>query len=156
MSTPTEPDEPDEPPQPPEPCWMLVANVVEWRRCGEGGQGQRPGTKTFKGGAKLYVYGFADGRDVCKVVGRPRNSPRYVEAHVHTRHLHTFRPKFVRSPVVLRTTEWSHFWGSTAEADAAQAAPFMDRHARALRSERWLDWHHPQPCLCHECLNPGR
>ncbi|MFD7260181.1 hypothetical protein [Streptomyces sp. NPDC059874] len=153
MSTPDEPDEPD---GPLEPLWMLVANVVEWRRCGEGGQGQRPGTKTFKGGAKLYVCDLVEGRDVCRVVGRPRNSRRYVHGYVHARHLHTFRPKFVRSPAVLRAAEWSGFWGEGAAADAAWAAPFMEQHARELRGERWLDWHHPTPCLCHECLSPGR
>ncbi|MFC9293491.1 hypothetical protein ACFTWH_27140 [Streptomyces sp. NPDC057011] len=145
----------DEPDEPLEPAWMLVANVVEWRRCGEGGQGQRPGTKTFKGGAKVYVHDVVDG-DYCMVVGRPRNARRHVSAYVHARHLHTFRTKFVRSPAVLRAAEWSRFCGESAEADAAQSALFMERHARDLRSARWLDWHHPEPCLCHECLNPDR
>lgn len=92
--------------EPLEPLWMLAANVVEWRRRGEGGQGQRPGTKTFKGGAKVYVHEFRDGRDVCMVVGRPRTARRYVEGYVHTRHLHTFRPKLVRGPAVLRAERW--------------------------------------------------
>ncbi|MBT2479379.1 hypothetical protein [Streptomyces sp. ISL-94] len=156
MSTPDEPDEPDDPPEPPEPLWILAANVVRWRRWGEGGQGLRPGTKTFKGGAKVHVFDTLDGGDFCMVVGRPRQTRRYVWEYVHTRHLHTFRPKLVRSPAVLRAAEWSRFWGSAASAEAAEAAPALERHAWELRSERWPHWPHPEPCLCHECLALGR
>ncbi|MEV0411855.1 hypothetical protein AB0I68_13905 [Streptomyces sp. NPDC050448] len=152
MSTSEEADEPDEPD---EPLWMLAANVVQWRRWGEGGQGLRPGTKTFKGGTKVYVFDTLDGWEYCMVVGRPRHTRRYVQEYVHTRHLHTFRPKLVRSPAVLRTAEWSRFWGATGEADAAGAAPVLERCARELRSEQWPDRPHPEPCLCHECLTLG-
>ncbi|MEU6862075.1 hypothetical protein ABZ924_02165 [Streptomyces sp. NPDC046876] len=132
-----------------EPLWMVVANVVQWRRYGEGGQGQRPGTKSFKGGSRVYVQESVDGAENCMVIGRPRHTRRYVAAFVSTRHLHTFRPKLVRSPAVLRTAEWSGFPDGAA---AARAAAVYERKARELRTWRWADWHHPEPCLCHECL----
>ncbi|MFJ4777382.1 hypothetical protein [Streptomyces sp. NPDC088762] len=151
MSAPEDPDEPLE------PLWMLTANVVLWRRWGEGGQGLRPGTKTFRGGARVHVFGIVDGED-CLVVGRPRHAGRYVSGYVHIRHLHTFRPKLVRSPAVLRAAEWSGFWGPEAADAAAEAAPRLERRAWELRSERWPHWPHPEPCLCHECaaLAPAR
>lgn len=31
---------------PPESGWLIAANVVRWRRYGEGGQELRPGTKS--------------------------------------------------------------------------------------------------------------
>jgi hypothetical protein len=32
------------------PLRLIAANVVRWRRYGEGGQELRPGTKSFRGG----------------------------------------------------------------------------------------------------------
>nr|WSW62411.1 hypothetical protein OG513_29650 [Streptomyces sp. NBC_00998] len=152
MSTSGEPGARDGPEDPLEPLWMLAANVVQWRRLGEDGRDLRPGTKTFAGGARVYVFDMPDGWDCCLVVGRPRHTRRSVQAYVHTRHLHAFRPKLVRSPAVLRTAGWSRFWRETAGADAAQAARALERHAGELRSGRWPDRRHPEPCLCHACL----
>ncbi|WP_327279106.1 MULTISPECIES: hypothetical protein [unclassified Streptomyces] len=146
---------PPEPGGPPEPLWVLAANVVQWRRWGEDGQALRPGTKTFPGGAKVYVFDVVDGLDQCMVVGRPRHTRRHVQGYVHTRHLHAFRPKLVRSPAVLRAAGWSRFWGAAAEADAVRTAPGLELRAAQLRGGRWPDRPHPRPCLCHECLAPG-
>ncbi|MFE2549687.1 hypothetical protein ACFXGI_14220 [Streptomyces sp. NPDC059355] len=152
MSTRAAPGARDEPEDPLEPLWMLAANVVRWRRLGEGGQVLRPGTKTFAGGARVYVFDMPDGGDHCLVVGRPRHTRRSVQAYVHTRHLHTFRPKLVRSPAVLRAAGWSRFWRETAAAEAAEAARTLEHRARELRGGRWPDLPHPRPCPCHECL----
>ncbi len=35
--------------------WLIAANVVRWRRYGEGGQELRPGTKSYRGGSKMHV-----------------------------------------------------------------------------------------------------
>lgn len=51
-----------EPREPLEPVWAIAANVVLWRRYGEGGQGQRPGTKRFTGGSKVYVCAWTGER----------------------------------------------------------------------------------------------
>lgn len=40
-----------------EPLWLIAANVVRWRRYGVGGQELRPGTKSYRAGAKVYVIG---------------------------------------------------------------------------------------------------
>lgn len=146
MSAPAEGEEPSEPV---EPFWMLAANVVLWRRYGEGGQGQRPGTKMFKGGSKVYVDDLRLGREDCEVVARPRHGRGYCSAYVAIRHLHGFRPVLVRSPAVLRIAEGSFF---TDEAEAQDYAVFMEHRAWELRSGAWPYWPHPEPCHCHECL----
>ncbi|MDD9379489.1 hypothetical protein M8Z33_23105 [Streptomyces sp. ZAF1911] len=140
---------PADPEEPLEPLWMLAANVVLWRRYGEGGQGQRPGTKMFKGGSKVYLHDRVSSAEECQVVGRPRDYPGYRGAYVATRHLHGFRATLVRSPAVLRIAGFSRF---RDEADAREMAVFLERRAWELRSCAWPHWPHPEPCHCHECL----
>ncbi|MFI5761358.1 hypothetical protein ACIA8F_10475 [Streptomyces sp. NPDC051563] len=149
MTAREEPAEPAEPLEPLEPLWMLAANVVLWRRYGEGGQGQRPGTKMFKGNSKVYVHDRVNGWEDCQAIGRPRHDRGYRWAYVATRHLHGFRATLVRSPAVLRLAEFSAF---RDEAAAQEAAAVMERLAWELRSGGWPDWPHPEPCHCHECL----
>ncbi|MEK8145249.1 hypothetical protein NKH18_39255 [Streptomyces sp. M10(2022)] len=33
---------------PARPVWLIAANVVRWRRYGDGGQELRPGTKSYR------------------------------------------------------------------------------------------------------------
>ncbi|MFE9562937.1 hypothetical protein ACFYM0_17735 [Streptomyces sp. NPDC006487] len=141
-----------EPLEPLEPLWMLAANVVLWRRHGEGGQGQRPGTRMFKGGSKVYVHYRTSGWEECQVIGRPRHGRPYRLAFVATRHLYGFRPRLVRSPAVLRVAASSDFGGFRDEAEAREDAVAMEHLAWELRSGAWPDWPHPEPCHCHECL----
>lgn len=141
---------PAEDEEPLEPCWMPAANVVLWRRYGEGGQGQRPGTKMFKGGAKVYVGTNRNGLEDCQVVGRPRKGRGYRSAYVATRHLYGFRATLVRSPAVLRLAD--EFGGFRDEEYARNLAVHLERHAWEVRSGAWPDWPHPEPCHCHECL----
>ncbi|MCX4783391.1 hypothetical protein [Streptomyces sp. NBC_01264] len=143
MTGPAEDEEP--------PCWMIAANVVQWRRYGEGGQGQRPGTKMFKGGAKVYVGTTRNGLQECQVVGRPRNARAYRCAYVATRHLYGFRVTLVRSPAVLRLAE-EECGGYSDEAYARNIAVLLEHQAWEVRSGAWPDWPHPEPCHCHECL----
>ncbi|WP_327303928.1 hypothetical protein OG730_10105 [Streptomyces sp. NBC_01298] len=140
---------PQERDEPVEPFWMLAANVVLWRRYGEGGQGQRPGTKMFKGGSKVYVGTTHNGVQDCEVVGRPRHGRGYRWSYVATRHLYGFRPILVRSPAVLRVADG----GFCDEAYARDLSVLLERRAWELRSGAWPDWPHPEPCHCHECLS---
>ncbi|MFJ8013230.1 hypothetical protein [Streptomyces sp. NPDC096339] len=138
------------PEESPEPSWVIAANVVRWRRYGEGGQGQRPGTKMFEGGSKVYL--LSGWREQCPVVGRPRRTRRYVEAWASVRDLHTFRPYLARGPALLRTVDERGFMHREAAADAAA---YLERPAWEPRTESWPDWPHPEPCHCHECLTLG-
>ncbi|WP_418959618.1 hypothetical protein [Streptomyces tritici] len=132
-----------------EPVWLVVANVVRWRRWGDFGQELRPGTKAFTGGTKVHVIstypGFGDQQ--VWVVGQARHSRRWVDIKMSTRHLHGFRAKLVHSPAVLRRYDWLQVEREKAEELAVK----LDRVAREQR----LTYHagpHPDPCLCHACL----
>ncbi|MCX5295223.1 hypothetical protein OG898_01775 [Streptomyces sp. NBC_00193] len=149
MTGPGEPVETVEPVEPVEPVRMLAANVVLWRRHGEGGQGQRPGTKMFKGGSKVYVHDLVSGWEGCQVIGRPRHGRGYRSAYLAIRHLHSFRPVLVRSPAVLRIAEGSVF---ADKEDAEDYAVLMEYRAWDLRSGASRGRPHPEPCHCHECL----
>ncbi|WP_329378207.1 hypothetical protein OG625_09295 [Streptomyces sp. NBC_01351] len=137
----------------PEPVWSIAANVVLWRRHGEGGQALRPGTRRFKGGAKVYVCSWTGERTRCTVAGRPRGTSRYAEAYVATRDLHGFRPRLVHGPALVPLVSASPF---EDRAHAAAVAAELERYAREYRSGAWPSRPHPEPCLCHECLNPDR
>lgn len=138
----------------PEPVWLVAANVVAWRRCGPGGQELRPGTKSFKGGAKVYVSGvyLGTGGERLTAIGRERHSGRWIVINTATRHLHTFRPKLVHTPRVLeRLSEVGSGRGFGAEYAATLTAT-LERYARQCRAEAFPASPHPYRCLCHQCL----
>lgn len=138
----------------PEPVWLVAANVVLWRRYGELGQELRPGTKAFRGGAKVYVIGTYPGvaNEQLTAVGHGRHTGHWITIDTATRHLHTFRSQLVYSPAVLRRCGTR----SRTRAEAETLAELLDRVARHERR----DYHaapHPGPCRCHACLplSPG-
>ncbi|MFI6079418.1 hypothetical protein ACIBBB_00155 [Streptomyces sp. NPDC051217] len=135
----------------PDPQWMVVANVVRWRRYGDGGQELRPGTKAYKGGARVFVVLDYPGMGHMEVttIGQARNTGHWITIATATRHLHTFRPKLVHSPAVLRR---AHPEGHDEEC-ARQRATSLERLAAMYRAEVFAGAHHPEGCLCHECLN---
>ncbi|MER5279014.1 hypothetical protein ABT025_25160 [Streptomyces sp. NPDC002809] len=141
--------------EPPEPVWMVAANVVRWRRYGDLGQEFRPGTKAFRGGAKVYVLDTypGTGNEQLTAVGRGRHTGRWITIDTGTRHLHTFRPQSVYSPAVLRRC--AGMLPRTRE-EAAELAERLQRIARTGRHTHHAAAH-PDPCLCHECLplSPG-
>ncbi|MEU7386672.1 hypothetical protein [Streptomyces tanashiensis] len=142
-----------------EPVWLVAANVVAWRRCGVGGQELRPGTKCFKGGAKVYVVNayWGPGGDRVTVVGRERHTSRWIVIDTATRHLHGFRPKLVHTPRVLeRLRAAGHERGLGADY-AADVSVTLERYARQYRAETAPYSPHPDRCLCHACLTgePG-
>lgn len=87
-----------------QPQWAIVANVVDERPFGPGGEETKRGLKIFRPNAKVYVIdGFGGmGWETVTVVGQPRKSPRWVTAHVQARNLHNFRVKLVYTPAALR------------------------------------------------------
>ncbi|WP_326657263.1 hypothetical protein [Streptomyces sp. NBC_00385] len=134
----------------PEPQWLVAANVVRWRRYGDLGQEFRPGTKAFRGGAKVYVMDTYPGmgNEQLTAVGHGRHTGRWITIDTGTRHLHTFRPQLVYSPAVL---ERCAAMPVRTREEAAELAERLDRTARLGRHTHH-GGPHPDPCLCHECL----
>lgn len=138
-----------------EPFWVVAANVVAWRRCGVGGQELRPGTKSFKGGSKVYVADayWGPGGDRITVVGRERHTGRWIVIDTATRHLYGFRPKLVHTPRVLeRLGEARRARGFIGAEYAAEVSVTLERYARQYRARTSPQAPHPDRCLCHACL----
>ncbi|MEU3217120.1 hypothetical protein [Streptomyces sp. NPDC006971] len=137
------------------PRWLVTATVVRWRRYGDLGQEFRPGTKAYRGGARVYVVDThpGAGNDQLTAVGHARRTGRWIAIDMGTRHLHTFRARLVYAPAVLRRCP-GHV-GATREA-AEELAALLERVAREERHAHH-GAPHPDPCLCHECgpVTPG-
>ncbi|MET9594245.1 hypothetical protein ABZY45_25445 [Streptomyces sp. NPDC006516] len=142
---------------PAEGRWLIAANVVRWRRYGEGGQELRPGTKSYRGGSKVYVietYPGA-GHEQLTTIGRGRHTGTYIRIDMSTRNLHNFRAVPVYSPTVLRLCEEADVGGCwTARGDAEELAARLGVLAAEHRATHWTA-PHPTPCRCHECLTLG-
>ncbi|WP_406465001.1 hypothetical protein OHB07_29065 [Streptomyces sp. NBC_00111] len=144
---------------PAEQSWLIAANVVRWRRYGDGGQELRPGTKSYRGGSKVYVIGShaGSGHEQLTTIGRGRHTGTYITLGMATRNLHTFRAVPVHSPTVLRLCEEADVGGCwTTREDAEELAVRLAGLAVEYRTTHW-DSTHPVPCRCHECLtlSPG-
>ncbi|MFH8689465.1 hypothetical protein ACH4EC_21685 [Streptomyces anulatus] len=141
-----------------EPLWLVAANVVRWRRYGDGGQELRPGTKSYRGGSKVHVvrtYGGM-GHEELTTIGRGRHTGAYITIDMATRNLHTFRPVAVYSPAVLRRAAAFGVDGSWATREyAEELAALLGRLAPRYREEHWRGAPHPVPCRCHGCLSPA-
>ncbi|MER5735241.1 MULTISPECIES: hypothetical protein [unclassified Streptomyces] len=139
-----------------EPVWLVAANVVAWRRCGAGGRELRPGTKFFKGGAKVYVTHvyWGPGGERLTAMGRERHTGRWIAIDTATRHLHGFRPKLVHTPRVLELLHPAGGGGSggSGAEHAADVATTLERYARQYRARIAPHSPHPDRCLCHACL----
>ncbi|MEV0094557.1 hypothetical protein [Streptomyces sp. NPDC050738] len=137
----------------PEPVWLVAANVVLHRRYGEGGQELRPGTKSYRGGAKVYVIGGHPGMgwEQVTTVGHGRHTGAYITMDMAARNLHGFRAELVYSPAVLRRNEDGWLAHENRE-QAAELAEFLERMSRRYRATHWGGAPHPEPCLCHDCL----
>ncbi len=141
-----------------EPLWLVAANVVRWRRYGDGGQELRPGTKSYRGGSKVHVVGTYGGmgHEQLTTIGRGRHTGAYITIDMATRNLHTFRPVAVYSPAVLRRVTAAGVDGSWATREQAEElAALLGRLAPRYRQEHWRDAPHPVPCRCHDCLSPA-
>ncbi|MFD0425181.1 hypothetical protein [Streptomyces parvus] len=135
--------------------WLVAANVVRWRRYGDGGQELRPGTKTYRGGAKVYVVDTYPGmgHEQVTTIGRARTG-RWITVDTGSRHLHTFRATSAYAPAVLRRAEAVGVRPRSRE-EAEELAGLLERLAAGYR-ETHHGAPHPTPCLCHACLvTPG-
>lgn len=134
----------------PGPLWLVAANVVRWRRYGEQGQEFRPGTKAFRGGAKVYVLDTypGTGNEQLTAVGHGRHTGRWITVDTGTRHLHTFRARPVYSPAVLRRCAGVP---ARTREEATELAKRLEDVARRGRHTHHAA-PHPDPCLCHACL----
>ncbi|MFE5244934.1 MULTISPECIES: hypothetical protein [unclassified Streptomyces] len=143
---------------PEERSWLIAANVVRWRRYGEGGQELRPGTKSYRGGSKVHVLQSYAGsaHEQLTTIGRGRHTGTYITIDMATRNLHTFRAVAVHSPTVLRLCEEADVGGCwTTREDAEELAVRLERLAAEYRTAHWSSAH-PVPCRCHECLTLSR
>lgn len=83
------------------PRWCVVANVIDERAFGKEERTVR-GTKHFRPGGKVYVFGLYAGMcEAVVVVARHRGSNRYTRLVMRAAHLRDFRPKLAYSPRVL-------------------------------------------------------
>ena len=83
-----------------EPFWCAVASVKRENTFGED-RVKRPGTKHFRGGAKVYIADAYWGTcDSVTVVGHHRGGGRYIKIDVHVKRLENFRLELVYSPKV--------------------------------------------------------
>ncbi|MET4925896.1 hypothetical protein P3L51_26690 [Streptomyces sp. PSRA5] len=140
----------------PEPRWMIVANVVRWRRYGDGGQEPRPGTKAYRGGARVFVIDTYPGMGHADVttVGQARDTGHWITIDMPSRHLHTCRARLVYAPAVLRRAEKLGVMAHT-EKCARERAAGLERLAALYRREAHPGVPHPGGCLCHECPTDG-
>ncbi|WP_406391436.1 hypothetical protein [Streptomyces sp. NBC_00887] len=143
----------------PEQAWLVAANVVRWRRYGDGGQELRPGTKSYRGGSKVHVISTYPGmaHEQLTTIGRGRHTGTYITIDMATRNLHTFRAVPVHSPTVLRLWTEAGVGGCRpSREDAEELAVLLERLAAEYRTTSWGS-PHPLPCRCHECLtlSPG-
>lgn len=97
-----------------EPVWCLVANVVEERNFGPGGGERRRGTKHFAPGAKVCAFPvlWGDGYEKIKVVGRHRESHRFVKMVIPSKWLTNWRAQLVYSPFLI--AQFQGVWGQKA------------------------------------------
>ncbi|MFD9866150.1 hypothetical protein ACFXI8_15385 [Streptomyces niveus] len=139
-----------------EPRWMIVANIVRWRRYGAGGQELRPGTKVYRGGARVFVIDTYPGmgHEDVTTVGQARNTGHWITIDMPSRHLHTCRARLVYSPAVLRRARKAGAPTHTEEC-ARERAAGLERLAALYRRESHAGVAHPGGCLCHECLTGG-
>jgi hypothetical protein len=113
-----------------DPIWTLVANVVETRRYGPGGQEVRRGVRIFSGGAKVYLAGMFHCVHALPVVGLSRHPHRLVNAAVDARFLTNWRVRLVYSPAVMR---------ALSMADVGLDLPYRYRRARDLGADAPVD-----------------
>ena len=87
--------------------WCLVGNIVQSHPYGEGGTEQRPGTKHFSGGTKVYCLPaqWGDGYEQIVVIGRHRGCKGLVTMIISSEWVENWRAQVVYKPAVLKQLE---------------------------------------------------
>jgi hypothetical protein len=108
--------------------WCLVGNIVWDHPYGEQ-QETRRGTKHFSPGAKVYCFPtqWGDGYEKIKVIGRPRNTTRFVFVVIRSAYVTNWRLDKVYSPHVKRLMLENHGWD-----DSERSRQAIEEMARAL------------------------
>lgn len=107
--------------QEPEWVWGLIGNILEEHEYGEAHEIRR-GTKQFSGGTKVYLScgHWGDGYENVNVIGKARNSRRYIQVVMRRKCITNFRMQKVYKPVVLEKMKsengWGGFWDNSDES----------------------------------------
>ena len=99
------------------PRWCLVGNIVEDHEYGEEHE-IKHGTKQFSPGAKVYMAppAWGDGYEKIIVIGKPRNSKRYIEVIMRSEYIENLRMQVVYKPQILRMMNDSDYsWWEDGE-----------------------------------------
>ena len=89
--------------------WAAVGNLKDPCLIGPEGGEPHPGTKHFRGGAKVYVIdAFWGTLDSVTVIGQHRKSRRFICIALKAKHIENLRVKLIYSPQVRRLAE-EHF-----------------------------------------------
>ncbi|MBP5601899.1 MAG: hypothetical protein J6X78_04145 [Treponema sp.] len=92
--------------------WGLIGNILEEHEYGEAHE-IRKGTKQFSGGTKVYLScgHWGDGYENVNVIGKARNSRRYIQVVMRRKCITNFRMQKVYKPVVLEKMKSENGWG---------------------------------------------
>ena len=107
--------------QEPEWVWGLIGNIVEEHEYGEDHEIRR-GTKQFSAGTKVFLScsHWGDGYENVNVIGKARNSRRYIQVVMRRKCITNFRMQKVYKPVVLEKMNsengWGGFWDNSDES----------------------------------------
>ncbi len=91
------------------PVWTVVANIVNERHFGPGGQKIKIGTKHFRPGAKVYIVDWYAG--MCEdiiVVGIARKPRRFIKVVIRANWVENLRIKLCYEPKALEKI-YKHF-----------------------------------------------
>lgn len=116
------------------PVWCLIANVVEERKFGEGGEEVRRGLKQLQPGAKVHCFPlmWGDGYDNVQVVARHRKSHRYMTIIVPSRHLTNWRVRLIYSPEVIGRLEGRWDGSEKSKKEAENLRDWMNQRQSKL------------------------
>jgi hypothetical protein len=110
-----------------------VANIVQERAFGPGGQETKRGTKHFRPGAKVYVIDWFPG--MCEnivVIGQHRRSRSYIKVVTRADWIENLRVKLAYSPKVIEIAK---------EHARQKGIVFSEEHARSMCNSipHWQD-----------------
>ena len=105
----------------PQWVWGLIGNIVEEHEYGEAHEIRR-GTKQFRAGTKVFLScsHWGDGYENVNVIGKSRNSRRYIQVIMRRKYITNFRMQKVYKPEVLEKMKskngWGGFWDNSDES----------------------------------------
>lgn len=108
-----------------EPIWCVVANVVREQSVGPGGAKTRIGTKTLRGGARVFIIDAYFGLgEVVIAIARFRGNGRWIRTAVRVDRLERVRAKLVYEPSVIDACfmHWGRAGWTEKDARASQSA----------------------------------